>query len=484
MDKQQSVILLEFNELTPSLVSRFIAEGKLPNFERLYNESRVFTTDASEDVVENKRLLNPWVQWVTVHTGVNAAVHGIRKLGEAANLVQKSLTQVLTAAGRRVLIFGTMNVKYDEGLNGCVVPDPWTKATDPYPTELTPYYRFIQKTVQDHTTGEEGLSRAESIAFLRFMVTHGLSLSTVVAIVRQLAMEMTGKYRWRRVAILDMLQWDVFRYYYRRVRPAFATFFLNSTAHLQHKFWRNMDPEPFKIRPSAGEQAELQHAVLYGYQQMDRLLGRMMKLAGRDSTLVLCTALSQQPCLIYEESGGKTFYRARNIDQVLKFAGVADSYTYSPVMSEEFHLIFADGDTAARAMQRLCALTVDGEAAFAATQDGARLFCGCRIIKQMSPEAILESSPTGSRVPFFDLFYQGGGIKSGMHHPDGMLWIRLPDRSHAVARDKVELASVAPTLLRLLDVAPPQSMKADTLIAPRYERFDDMLAVADMRRVS
>jgi hypothetical protein len=484
MDKRRSIILLEFNELTPSLVSRFIAEGKLPNFERLYNESRVFTTDASEDAAENSRLLNPWVQWVTVHTGVSAQVHGIRKLGEAAQLKQKSLTQVLTAAGRRVLIFGTMNVKHDGHVDGCVVPDPWTRGTDPYPMELTPFYRFIQKTVQDHTSGEEQLTRAEYAAFLRFMVTHGLSLSTVMAIAGQLASELRRRYGWRRVAILDRIQWDVFRYYYRRVRPHFATFFLNSTAHLQHKFWRNMDPEPFKIRPSAGEQAELQNAVLFGYQQMDRLLGRMMALAGTDSTLVLCTALSQQPCLIYEDSGGKTFYRARNIDEVLQFAGLTDPYTYSPVMSEEFHLIFDDDETAARAMHRLCALTVDGEQAFAATRDGARLFCGCRIIRQLPPDAVLESGEPASRVKFFDLFHQGGGIKSGMHHPDGMLWIRLPDRSHAVAREKVELSAVAPTLLRLLDVAPPHSMQARPLIGSRHERFDDRLAVADMRRVS
>jgi len=31
-----SVILLEFNELTPTLVHRFMSAGKLPNFKRFY----------------------------------------------------------------------------------------------------------------------------------------------------------------------------------------------------------------------------------------------------------------------------------------------------------------------------------------------------------------------------------------------------------------------------------------------------------------
>ena len=53
------LILLEFNELTPALLERFMSEGRLPNFKRLYEESMVYTTDAEE----SGDTLNPWVQW-------------------------------------------------------------------------------------------------------------------------------------------------------------------------------------------------------------------------------------------------------------------------------------------------------------------------------------------------------------------------------------------------------------------------------------
>jgi hypothetical protein len=484
MGRPGGVILLEFNELTPSLVSRFMAEGRLPNFKRLHDESWVFTTDASEDAAADNGLLNPWVQWVTVHTGVDAAAHGIRKLGEAAKLRQKCLTELLTEAGRRVLIFGTMNVRYDGRLNGCVVPDPWTTGVEPQPAELIPYHRFVQKTVHDHTSAPGRPSIAESLAFLRFMTTHGLSPSTVAAILRQLLVEVTGRYSWKRVAILDRIQWDAFRHYHRRIRPDFATFFLNSTAHLQHKFWRNMDPDPFTIKPSAREQAELQDAVLFGYQQMDRLLGRFLKLAGDDTTLILCTALSQQPCLTYEDSGGKTFYKARSIDPLLCFAGVSGPYAYFPVMSEQFHLKFEDETKASEAARRLSSLTVGTEPALTVSQDGAALFGGCRIFRQLSEDAVLECGGTGSQAGFFDMFYQAGGIKSGMHHPDGMLWIRRPDRIHAAAKEKVPLRAVAPTILRLLGLRPPESMKAEALLLSEPDRIARPTAGAPMRQVS
>ena len=31
-------------------------------------------------------------------------------------------------------------------------------------------------------------------------------------------------------------------------------------------------------------------------------------------------------------------------------------------------------------------------------------------------------------MSFFELFYQMDDLKSGMHDPDGMLWIRMPDK--------------------------------------------------------
>ena len=108
MDGQASVILLEFNELTPSLMTRFMNEGVIPNFKRLRDQLLVFTTDAQESV-DN---LEPWIQWVTVHTGLSAKEHGIRQLGQAEELKWKALTQLLSEAKRRVLIFGSMNGQF------------------------------------------------------------------------------------------------------------------------------------------------------------------------------------------------------------------------------------------------------------------------------------------------------------------------------------------------------------------------------------
>jgi hypothetical protein len=267
-----------------------------------------------------------------------------------------------------------------------------------------------------------------------------------------------------RVAVLDRLQWDVFRWYYKKVRPAFSSFFLNSTAHLQHKYWRNLEPEQFTIQPTAQEQVELRGAIRFGYEQMDRLVGNFLKLAGPGTTLIFCTALSQQPCLVYEDSGGKKFYRMRGIEKLLEFAGVTGRCEYFPVMSEEFHLRFENEPHADVAHRRLMSLRVEDKPALDLRREGSQLFGGCHIFTQLARDAVLHSDVTGASTSFFDVFYQAESLKSGMHHPDGMLWIRLPDRRHAVAEGKVSLAGIAPTVLQLLDVPIPTWMNGAPLI--------------------
>jgi hypothetical protein len=459
MPSHESVVLLEFNELSPTLMTQFIAAGHLPNFRRLYHEAHAFVTDA-EQVAPN---LEPWIQWVTVHTGLGYDEHHVFDLGDGHKLAAPRLWDLVSAAGGRVLVCGSMNVGYRQPINGVVLPDPWSVGVSPHPVALGPYYQFVRRNVQEYTRGDIPLSAADYARFLSFMATHGLTAATATAIATQLVTERTGDSRWKRATILDRLQWDVFRWYYRRERPRLATFFLNSTAHLQHAYWRNMDPTPFAIKPSAVEQAEYAGAVLHGYQQMDRLVGDCLRLVGDDTTVVFCTALGQQPCLTYEGSGGKTFYKPRDPARFLALAGIALPHQYAPLMSEEFHLYMPTEDAAREAVARLSSLRCRGRAAVRARNNGAEVFGGCCVFEAVDADEVLEVAGTGRTAKFLDVFYGVDTKKSGMHHPDGLLWIRRPDRRHTVRPERVPLRAVAPTILSILGLPKPASMSAEPL---------------------
>ena len=84
MKANSPVIMLEFNELSPTIMERFIREDKLPNFKTLYDESQVYLTVAAEE----PPYLEPWIQWVNVHCGLNYAT--CWTIPHVANLLQNT----------------------------------------------------------------------------------------------------------------------------------------------------------------------------------------------------------------------------------------------------------------------------------------------------------------------------------------------------------------------------------------------------------
>lgn len=450
----QNVLTLEFNELCPSLMTEFIERGALPNFARLYRESEIHVTDAEEAPPH----LEPWVQWVTVHTGLPASEHRVYSLGDGAKLQARRLWDIVSDSGHAVWVCGSMNVAA-RPVRGCVLPDPWSAGVPAAPAgEFDAYLDFVRQHVQEHTRDRVAFSAASGLKVARYLLQHGLRAATVRDTARQLLRERTKGGKWKRVAILDRLQWDVFRWYWKRLRPAYATFFSNSTAHLQHMYWRNMEPGAFEIKPSSEEQAAYGDAVLFGYRCMDRIVGECLDLAGPDTTVVLCSALSQQRCLAFEQSGGKKFYRMIEPRTLFAFAGIREPCTYAPVMSEEFKLHFAGVDAATEARERLLALHVGGQPVLRVRADGASVHAGCRIFDAVAAGATLRND-RGDCVAFESMFYRVSGMKSGMHHPDGIFWVRSPDRFHRVHPEKLPLRCVAPRLLRACGVEPPPWMQ-------------------------
>ncbi len=451
------VILIEFNELSPVLTQQFIAEGKLPNFKRFYDEAEVYVTEPEE----RAPYLEPWIQWITVHSGLNYRQHQIFQLGRGHQMEEKCIWDTLSNTGHRVWICGSMNVRHDLPLRGWVIPDPWTTESQPYPSELLPYFEFVQRNVVDSSKDEIPLSLRDYARFLKFMASHGLSIETTLAIVKQLVGERVGtRRRWKRAVLLDKLQFDLFQWHYRSYRPDFSTFFLNSTAHFQHFYWRNMRPELFKVQPSREEQAEFSNAILFGYQEMDRLLERFFELAGNDATLILCTALSQQPCLKYEDDGGKVIYRPSDFTEFLTFAGVTAPFKVAPIMAEEFIVYLEDEAAALAAEKQLRSLTLDGDEVMNARLESGSVSCSCRITHKLSRDVVVKSKATNRTAAFFDMFYQIEGIKSGMHHPDGMFWLRGPDHAHQVHQAKLPLDAIAPMILGMFGIEEAHSEMA------------------------
>ncbi len=444
------VVLIEFNELSPALLDRFIAEGALPNFAAFRAASDVFTTDAGESDAE----LVPWIQWPSVHTGLPYAEHGIYHLGDAERCAAPTIESVLSKAGLPVGIFGGMNIP-PHPIRGFRLPDPWEKTARTEPASLQPYYDVTAEQVKE-SSHHGRLTARDAVKLGTFYLRRAFRPATALAVARQLLRErINGGVKWRRAALFDQIQYDVFRTYVREHAVRFASFFSNSTAHYQHLYWRNMEPQVFADPPNASDDPSLRDAIRDGYRSMDRLIGRFVAdFPG--ATLIFATALSQEP---YTGPVIRS-YRPVSFPALLAFLGIENARV-APVMSQEFHVDCIDEAAAVTAERALLAVEVDGERVFNARRDGASVFAGCGYLDPRVMERDAVDTRTGARCAFAELFYLVDGFRSGHHHPQGALWIRTGHgRVHA---GTVSILDIAPTVLAMFGIDAPATMHGAVL---------------------
>lgn len=447
------VIVAEFNELCSWLIDRWMGEGLLPNFKRMHGQSAVFETFAD---VTDPANLEPWIQWYSLHTGLSFDQHGVFHLTEGAAATHDDLWRIANAAGRKVINFAAMNARPFDFPGSVYVADPWCEDGNASPPVLNAYNQFIGSNVREYSNPHARLTLGDYARFLGFMATHGLRPGTVGALASQLIIERAKDRRlsWKRAMLLDRIQMDVFRHFYRKTNPAFATFFVNSTAHLQHSYWRHFQPEAFAVQPEAESSELYGEAVKTGYVAMDRLLGEFIELAdARGAMLVFATALSQQPYLAAEEAGGKHFYRLRDVHAFFRRCALSHS-DIDPTMTHQYFVRFGSAADRKNTHNALAMFKLaDGRALFdfnERTTDG--LYFSCNIYAEIDG-ATAVIAPDGPPLKFGDIVYKIDATKSGRHHPAGALWFRTG--TPANHETPVSILDIFPTMLDLLGVENP-----------------------------
>jgi hypothetical protein len=276
--------------------------------------------------------------------------------------------------------------------------------------------------------------------------------------VRQIAGEKTASRdrRWRRALVLDLMMWDVFEREYRRQKPAFATFFANSTAFLQHRYWRHMEPEAYQVKPSEADMAAYGDAIEDSYRHMDKLLGRAMKLVGPGGRIVFATALSQEANLRYEHLGGKFVYRPKDFQALNAFIGGPAGLTFEPVMTHQAWASCRTKEEADRFEGALKGLTSNGEpVSWWWREDDNRVFFWCKLISKVDGDMQLTNG-SGERRDFHDLFDGVGQVNNSQHNRNGCFWIQRPqvDSKSRQSTIHAALLPLEQTTQMLLDLFP------------------------------
>lgn len=353
------LLFLEFNEISFERVAYYCDQGELPNLGELI-ERAGWSTTRSEQAYEH---LEPWIQWVTAHTGLTFAEHGVFRLGDIVNRDLRQVWEQLEERGLKVAAMCPMNAKHRLRDPAFFVPDPWTPTAVTARPLLRRMSAAISQAVNDNAQGRLTLASAAAL------VTGFAAYARPANYARYAALLAGAHGRpWHKAMFLDLLLADVFVRETRRTHPNFATLFLNAGAHIQHHYlfssasYRGPNRNPAWYAPADAD------PVLDVYRMYDSIFATVRRVFPT-SRIMVATGLHQDP---YAEL--KYYWRLKHHESFLQQIAVP-FVAVEPRMSRDFLIKCADEKQAAIAAERLrTAVAADGTALFEVDNRGHDIF--------------------------------------------------------------------------------------------------------------
>ena len=410
------IVLVGLNEINFDYVGRYVAKGELPTLARLMDSQRMVTTQSEE----RYELLEPWIQWVTIQTGLSYSEHQVFRLGDIVD--RPDLTQifeVLEANGHSVGAVSPFNAANRLNDAAFFFPDPWTQTpvTASGPEEWA--FKQLAKMVNNNAHGGPDLQAL--LACVAIVARHNLvspkrllDYGRVARSIRLPGMQAVA---------LDMLLSDIFVSHLRRTMPDFSLLFLNSGAHLQHHYLFNSGVYEGDLENPEWYCTPDHDPLLEMLREYDKSLQRIADLPGTE--VFVATGLRQVP------HNRETYYwRPKDHDNFAKLLGAKGFKSIVPRMSRDFLVQFDNATQAAEAEQVFTKCLVDDKPLLSVDNRGLSLFVEVIYDESLeSPRSVV--SPEGDTlIANVKDHVSFVAIKNGRHDQTGYFGYLGPEQQY------------------------------------------------------
>lgn len=292
------IIIVEMNEFNIELLKAATSELKLGNLNKMLNFHRA--TYKTNDHYDSG-YLEPWVQWVSIHSGQSSQKHKIKHLGDVPDLKFQQFWQTLGKNDISTGIWGVMNgARLNAPKNLFFLPDPWTFSEKAYPRQLNQLLELPQYLTKNYCNKKMAIMMIKIFRLLKFVLFSGKAKPIIreLMILRK-DIKNLGSHHYIYITWFDYVSTLLFSQYQKRYNPSLSIIFLNSLAHIQHHYWRDGE---------CGITSEIAHA----YKNMDRILGFLFKTFPEHS-FIMHNGLSQmntnheKPWILYRQKDPFSF---------------------------------------------------------------------------------------------------------------------------------------------------------------------------------
>ena len=433
----RSLIVLELNELNFEVVREYIDAGNfLPNFSRLLAFDSIVTTSEKK-----YHLLEPWIQWPSVHTGQTYHEHQIFRLGDAGLKRPKQLFELVESNGFSVGAISPMNAFNALENPTYFVPDPWTDTKSDRSMLSVLLTKALKQTVNDNSKGKITFQSALylGICFI-FCVRPSFYLTLFVKALKSRAKP------WRKALFLDRLLHEIHMTLFNRYRPNFSTLFLNAGAHIQHHYFLSSSSAlaSSKSNPEwyVSSNFDPLKEMLFEY---DEMLGDIFANSGTE--VLIATGLTQKPV-----DHGVFYYRLRDHAQFLSRLRLRVEKV-EPRMTRDFLVSCGNEEDA---------ILVETQLSKVVTRDGTRVFGeidnrGCDLFVVLdypfevtdNTEVLLGNSwcKLSPEVVFV-------AVKNGEHEGRGFAYFS-PGLVKSMPSNKAHVSKLFNTVCEYFDIDPP-----------------------------
>ena len=399
----QQVLFIELNEVNFDFVRHYSKRNELPNLARLIDEHGVVETESERNYEE----LEPWIQWVTAHTGMPFAEHKVFRLGDIVSRDYEQIWEHLEKNfGVSVGAISPMNAKNRTADAAFFVPDPWTSTTVTSGAVIRKLYAAIRQVVGNNASS---LIRPHSLLWLAvgaLLVTRPRDYATYMSWFRRLR----GR-PWIKAMVLDKLLADLFTRQVCKHEPGFASLFLNAGAHIQHHYM-------FSSAAYEGDQSNPdwyvgtdEDPLLDIYRVYDSVVGGVLR-DFPSSRLMIATGLHQDPhpVLTY-------YWRLRDHAEYLRKIGVP-FIGVEPRMSRDFLVTCSSPEQAQQAAEIIAsAKSADGVPLFSVDNRGSDLFIMLEYPGEIKTDFVYTAGDREYRDLAGDVAFVA--IKNGQHNGVG-----------------------------------------------------------------
>lgn len=222
-------LILELNEFNFDLLKK--ASQTRPNIAAVLAKSGIAEFRIDEDY--DSDYLEPWAQWITVHTGKPCTVHKIKHLGDVENLQYKQVWDLDPQKFGKV--WGCLNSKSPNIDNGVkYFPDPWTKSSD---TNM-PKARRLQNFLRFAVSARSNIPLKNKVLIAIDALYSALWLGVCVD-KKLLSIVLTKRFKLLNTSMLyAIIEYLCFKRFLKIYSDRkIDIFFSNMLAHCQHYYW-------------------------------------------------------------------------------------------------------------------------------------------------------------------------------------------------------------------------------------------------------